>query len=67
MKIGKVNIDLKHYPGEDFYSEGEIEDRLLKICEENTPDKFRKIIEDNSEWAYLYHLSTSVQRCRLRA
>ena len=61
MKIGKVNIDLKHYPGEDFYSEGEIEDRLLKICEENTPDKFRKIIEDNSEWAYLYHLSTQRQ------
>lgn len=57
IKIGKVNIDLKHYPGEDLYSEGEIEDRLLKVCEENDPSAFRKIVEENHEWAYLYHLS----------
>ena len=57
IKIGKVNIDLKLYPGEDYYSEGETEDRLLKVCEENDPSEFRKIIENNPEWPYLYHLS----------
>ena len=61
ITIGKVNIDLKHYSGEDLYSEGEIEDRLLKICEENPPEAFRKIVEDNDEWSYLYHLSLERQ------
>ena len=61
LKIGKVNIDLSKYPGEDFYSEGEIEDRLLKVCEENDPSEFRKIVEENHDWSYLYHLSKERQ------
>ena len=36
IKIGKVNIDLMHYSGKDIYSEGEIEDKLLKVAEEKT-------------------------------
>ena len=61
IKIGKVNIDLKHYSGSDLYSEGEIEDRLLKVCEENDPKDFRRIVEEHDEWAYLYHLSKERQ------
>ena len=57
IKIGKVNIDLKHYSGNDLYSEGEIEDKLLKVAEEKEPKDFRKIIEDSESWSYLYHLS----------
>ena len=30
-EIGKVRLDLKHYPGEDYYCDGEIEDELLEI------------------------------------
>ncbi|MCR4649801.1 MAG: class I SAM-dependent methyltransferase, partial [Lachnospiraceae bacterium] len=54
-------MDLTHYPGEDLYSEGEIEDRLLKVAEENDPADFRKIVETSGEWAYLYHLSKERQ------
>ncbi|MBR4412184.1 MAG: methyltransferase domain-containing protein [Lachnospiraceae bacterium] len=57
IKIGKVNIDLMHYSGKDIYSEGEIEDKLLKVAEEKDPKDFRKIIEDSESWSYLYHLS----------
>ena len=61
FKIGKVNIDLKHYSGNDIYSEGEIEDKLLKVAEENDSKDFRKIIEENDNWSYLYHLSKERQ------
>ncbi|MBO7374722.1 MAG: methyltransferase domain-containing protein [Lachnospiraceae bacterium] len=57
LLIGKVNIDLSKYPGEDIYTEGAIEDRLLKVSENNSPSSFRKIVEETSEWSYLYHLS----------
>ena len=30
-QIGKINLDLTHYPGEDFYCDGAIEDELLRI------------------------------------
>ena len=57
ITIGKVNLDLSKYSGQDLYSEGDIEDRLLKVCEENDPCEFRRIVEENADWAYLYHLS----------
>ena len=56
-QIGKVNIDLSDYPGEDFYSEGAIEDELLKVAENNSREDFRRIIEENTSWPYLYHFS----------
>ena len=30
-KVGKVNLDLTHYPGEDFYCDGLVEDEILEI------------------------------------
>ena len=44
-KIGKVNIDLTDYSGEDLYSEGFIEDELLEAARNNERKDFRKLIE----------------------
>ena len=30
-KIGKITLDYKYYPGEDFYCDGDVEDELLEI------------------------------------
>ena len=57
ISIGKVNIDLSFYPGEDFYSEGAIEDKLLEISENTNRSEFRKVTENHDSWAYLYHFS----------
>lgn len=55
--IGKVKIDETHYPGEDYYSDGAIEDRLLDIVETYPEEKYNEIINDSEDWAILYHLS----------
>lgn len=49
--IGKVILDLDKYSGEDLYSDGSVEDRLLEFVR-NSGDQS---IYDN--WAYLYHMS----------
>lgn len=56
-KIGKVIIDDAHYPGEDKYCDGEIEDRLLKIVMETDPEDYDRVIEKEANWPVLYHLS----------
>ncbi len=56
-KIGKVTLDYKHYPGEDFYCDGDVEDELLEIVKNHSPEEFRKIIEERAKWPILYHLS----------
>ena len=33
-KIGKITLDDRHYPGEDFYCDGAVEDELLEKREE---------------------------------
>ena len=30
-KIGKVTLDYRFYPGEDFYSDGPVEDEMLLL------------------------------------
>ncbi|MBO5093686.1 MAG: class I SAM-dependent methyltransferase [Lachnospiraceae bacterium] len=56
-KIGKVTIDDTHYPGEDFYCDGAVEDEILKIVRENAPSAYGRIIEERKNWPILYHLS----------
>ena len=34
-EIGKIRLDLTHYPGEDLYCDGDVEDELLKITRWN--------------------------------
>ena len=33
-KIGNVFLDESHYQGKDFYSDGEVEERILKLTAE---------------------------------
>ena len=56
-KIGKVNLDLTRYPGEDKYCDGDIEDTLLAIAKDRSEVEFPKIIEESASWPILYHLS----------
>ncbi|MCB5956210.1 class I SAM-dependent methyltransferase [Enterococcus sp. CWB-B31] len=55
--VGKVKLDETHYPGEDFYSDGVIEDRLLNIVTNFPEDEYNKVIAESKDWAILYHLS----------
>ena len=48
-------LNLKFYKGEDQYSDGEIEDRLLELCESGR--EMDEILRSEEEWPILYHLS----------
>lgn len=56
-KIGKVKLDLTHYPGEDLYCDGDVEDELLDIARNYSTAEYRRIIEERQSWPILYHLS----------
>lgn len=56
-QIGKVTLDYSRYPGEDFYSDGAVEDELLRIVKEYGKEEFPRIIEEKAEWPIFYHLS----------
>ncbi len=56
-QIGKVILDYKYYPGEDFYCDGEVEDELLDIVTNYSSAEYQTIIEQRSKWPILYHLS----------
>ncbi len=53
--IGKVKLNYQFYQGTDEYSDGEIEDVMLRIVQQEESYEQTLIIEDN--WALLYHLS----------
>lgn len=55
--IGGIELDLTHYPGEDLYCDGEVEDELLQIVRDYSTIEYQKIIEDRAKWPILYHLS----------
>ena len=48
-------LDLTYYPGQDYYGDGEIEDRILALVESGRD--VEEILRENNEWAILYHLS----------
>jgi hypothetical protein len=56
-KVGSVILDLTYYPGEDFYSDGDIENEMLDIAMNNSVDEFPKIIEERKSWPIFYHFS----------
>ena len=39
--IGKVYLDTTYYPGKDLYSDGAIEDEMLAIARDYTPQQFK--------------------------
>ena len=55
--VGSVTLDLTYYSGEDFYTDGAIEDELLKIVQKNPLSAFPKIIAEKKSWPVFYHLS----------
>lgn len=56
-KIGKIKLDLTHYPGEDLYCDGDVEDELLEIARNYASVEYPRIIEERKSWEILYHLS----------
>lgn len=56
-EIGKIKLDLTHYPGEDLYCDGDTEDELLEITKNYAAVEYPRIIEERKSWEILYHLS----------
>lgn len=56
-EIGKIRLDLTHYPGEDYYCDGDEEDELLEITRNYATVEYQRIIEERKNWPILYHLS----------
>lgn len=54
-KIGEVTLNLDNYIGEDTYSDGEIEERILEIVKNE--EDLEAVLSRESEWPILYHLS----------
>ena len=55
-KIGSVSLDYTFYPGEDLYSDGDVEEKLLEIAG-GDPGKIAERIAEEKDWAVLYHFS----------
>lgn len=53
--IGKVKLNLDFYSGNDNYSDGEIEEKLLEVAKSGV-DLQEFLLEEN-DWTYLYHFS----------
>lgn len=53
--IGNVKMNYDFYKGKDLYTDGEIEDELLKIVQRES--NYSKIIMEKASWPILYHLS----------
>ncbi len=48
-------LNLNYYKGVDAYSDGSIEEEILKISEEH--DDFSEVLKNDNRWAILYHLT----------
>ncbi len=48
-------LNLSFYKGHDLYSDGDIEDKILSLVQEN--DDYFEIIQSEISWPLLYHLS----------
>jgi SAM-dependent methyltransferase len=53
--MSKEVLNLTYYKGQDLYSDGDIEDKILEIFQKNE-DVQERLMNDN-DWAILYHLS----------
>lgn len=56
-KIGEVVLNLDDYDGEDLYSDGDVEEELLEIVKQYSPDEYQEQINRRAKWPLLYHLS----------
>ena len=56
-RIGSVTVDYTYYSGEDMYSEGAAEDRLLDYVKNHTALDYEHYIQESRSWSVMYHLS----------
>lgn len=56
-KIGGITLNYTYYPGEDLYSDGEVEDELLEIAKTCPPEDYNRMIAERKSWPVLYHFS----------
>lgn len=55
--IGNVKLNLDFYSGEDKYSDGDIEDKMLELAMNNDESTFNAIIGEDYDWSVMYHFS----------
>ncbi len=51
------NLILDWYSGQDIYSEGDVEDKIIQIIAETPPDDYVEAIYANFDWSTFYHLT----------
>ena len=56
--IGKITLDYSHYPGEDLYCDGTVEDEMLEIARDLSKVEYQKVIEERKSWPIMYHFSS---------
>lgn len=56
-KIGNITLDDTYYPGEDLYSDGPVEEELLKIARTYGEEDLNRVIREKNSWPVLYHFS----------
>ena len=56
-KIGNVILDDTHYPGEDLYSDGVVEDHILELVQTYPESEYPQVIAREKDWAVMYHLA----------
>lgn len=56
-KIGKLTLDYTWYPGQDFYSDGPVEEQLLDIAKKCDEAQLNGAIKKAGNWPVLYHFS----------
>lgn len=56
-KIGNVLLDTSCYPGEDLYSDGAVEDKILELVKNYPEEAYNRVIAQEEDWAVMYHLA----------
>lgn len=56
-QVGRVVLDYRFYPGEDKYSDGDIEEELLLLAKQYGDAPMDAVIAERKSWPILYHFS----------
>lgn len=52
-------LNLKWYRNDDMYSDGDVEDDIIKYIAQNEPEDYEKTIYENFDWPVYYHLTNT--------
>ncbi len=56
-QIGRVQLNMEFYKGQDCYTDGTVEDTLLDIAKRCREEELNDMIAEKKDWAVLYHFS----------